>query len=454
MAIDDNTIYGLYGSQIKDLPEKINAVKGKAKVLTSADYNYPTNNPSKVAAWLLEPGVYTAAPGVIIAGDTTAMNSLAYGVTLIIGTTDPNNKKSIIMIPYTASDGMFPGGARTEMVDATTGVFSSADNWLAVKNTKDSLTSNSTWEPLSAKQGKVLKDLVDSLAVRGAGAPTASTVGQVGTLYEDTTNGDLYICTDATNPYVWEEVGAGGSGGGMREVTSADFNWPTANPDGVATWLLSDGVYYSKATKLYFNTSTSVTGNRSFIKSTTGNGSSLTASFYGNSAGNNVNVYLTNTNGSEAFSNTIVSLADIYADPSAKEKIQIGAGANTVGASGVCIGKMANNSFAAYGVSVAERASVTGSYGVAIGYNSLVNDNFGVAIGSYSRATQRGQFDISSSGSGGTTYGYNGSQYRLLTGLYDPQSAHDAATKGYVDTAVAGAGASAFTTNEWNALWA
>ena len=46
-----------------------------------------------------------------------------------------------------------------------------------------------------------------------AGAPTTSTVGTVGQLYEDTTNGKLYICTDATNPYVWEEVGSGGGGG-------------------------------------------------------------------------------------------------------------------------------------------------------------------------------------------------------------------------------------------------
>lgn len=74
----------------------------------------------------------------------------------------------------------------------------------------DDLTSNSATLVLSAKQGKVLKDLVDSLVVKDAGAPTTATVGTVGKLYEDTTNGKLYICTDATNPYVWEEVGGGG----------------------------------------------------------------------------------------------------------------------------------------------------------------------------------------------------------------------------------------------------
>lgn len=51
---------------------------------------------------------------------------------------------------------------------------------------------------------------------QNAGAPTTSTVGTVGQLLEDTTNGKLYQCTavDTTDPnnpsYTWTEVGAGG----------------------------------------------------------------------------------------------------------------------------------------------------------------------------------------------------------------------------------------------------
>lgn len=53
------------------------------------------------------------------------------------------------------------------------------------------------------------KNYVDGKVLSNAGAPTTSTVGTVGQLLVDTTNGKLYICTDATNPYVWTEVGAG-----------------------------------------------------------------------------------------------------------------------------------------------------------------------------------------------------------------------------------------------------
>lgn len=96
-----------------------------------------------------------------------------------------------------------------------------------------------------------------------AGAPTTSTVGTVGQLYEDTTNGKLYICTDATNPYVWEEVGSGGGGGGetmlvtLTQTTigqysdvwvwSSDYTFAqlTANPDAIRVFV-NDWCYASE----------------------------------------------------------------------------------------------------------------------------------------------------------------------------------------------------------------
>lgn len=73
-----------------------------------------------------------------------------------------------------------------------------------------------------ALKGSQVKDLAsriktaDAKVKINAGAPTTSTVGTVGQLLEDTTNGKLYICTaviPGTDPdpdtYTWEEVGTG-----------------------------------------------------------------------------------------------------------------------------------------------------------------------------------------------------------------------------------------------------
>lgn len=111
----------------------------------------------------------------------------------------------------------------------------------------------------------------------------------------------------------------------------------------------------------------------------------------------------------------------VFADPGTGQKVQIGA----TGVNG------------AYGVAIGYQSDiVSGARTIALGYRAEVSADGAVAIGAGANASQKGQVSFSSSSTG---FGYNNSNYRLLTGLYDPQSAHDAATKGYVDTAVAGA---------------
>ena len=184
---------------------------GKARELTSADYDFPSNNPTSVALWKLDTGMYKADVGVSLSPHNSSTLGAGYSHLVIINKGAANTKMwleqstsgniSNIHCYQTQSSGLSSGNTVI----------------LTRSDVKNNLTSTSTDTPLSAAQGKVLKDLVDSLAVRGAGAPTTTMVGQVGTLYEDTTNGKLYQCTaiDTTDPqnpiYTWSEVGGASS---------------------------------------------------------------------------------------------------------------------------------------------------------------------------------------------------------------------------------------------------
>lgn len=111
--------------------------------------------------------------------------------------------------------------------------------------------------------------------------------------------------------------------------------------------------------------------------------------------------------------NAVTSM--VFADPATKQKIQIGNNSN------------AGND---YSIALGSSASVTGRRAVAVGNSATASAVGAVAIGMGASASMQGEMNI---GTSWANAGYNSSNYRLLTGLYDPQSAHDAATKGYVD---------------------
>lgn len=104
-------------------------------------------------------------------------------------------------------------------------------------------------------------------------------------------------------------------------------------------------------------------------------------------------------------------------------------GCTASGDSAVAIGRSSAKAKGA--ISIGRTAEATSAGSIAIGgysgssNNAYASYNGSIAIGVGSMTTVAGEFNI---GDRSSTYGYNSSAYRLLSGLYDGQTAHDAAT--------------------------
>lgn len=181
---------------------------------------------------------------------------------------------------------------------------------------------------------------------------------------------------------------------------------------------------------------------------TTDAGKFLKADGTWDDAGSAVNVVqTTGTSTTDVMSqNAVTSM--VYADPATKQQVRIGDRTNQgVYSVDIGVGQSSGWNTAMRAVAIGRLAGATaldsivigtgrsaGTGAVTIGSHTSSADGASgigsIALGAGARATQQGEMNI---GSISTTYGYNNSQYRLLTGLYDPQNTHDAATKGYVD---------------------
>lgn len=283
-----------------------------------------------------------------------------------------------------------------------------------------------------------------------------------------TTDAGKFLKADGS----WATVSGGG---GITELTSADYNWPTSNPDGVAMWLLPDGVYEDKTPNgiLYPDNNASKDFFRLFIKYSNSTNSvmiyydesdhvwkywqAITSTGARNGLGRlSPNVVQTTGNSTTAVMSQNAVTSMVFADPATKSKIRIGGitptsegngsitirtegnGATSAGAIAIGNNTQARSNFAVVlGSGVDTGENNIGA--VCVGYYSGAIAPYSVAMGAGSKASVQGEFSI---GDSTRTNLYNGTGYRLLTNVYDPQSDHDAATKGYVDGKVlSGAGA-------------
>lgn len=198
------------GSNITISDENVistSASGGTIKTLTTADYNYPTENPNGVAAWLLEPGWYNKTdPTVGIyynANTRDTVNKLTFNIGYEISDLSGQNSYKPIYFYFNGS-----AQIHFDLLHTTDGAQSLVNNvFLNGKGINNNLTTTQSGYVLDARQGKALNDKITPDT--GSGAPTTATSGAVGKIYIDTTNNTAYMCvSDTGGTYTWKAITA------------------------------------------------------------------------------------------------------------------------------------------------------------------------------------------------------------------------------------------------------
>lgn len=126
--------------------------------------------------------------------------------------------------------------------------------------------------------------------------------------------------------------------------------------------------------------------------------------------------------------NAVTSM--VYGSPSNKRQIRIGNNA-AAGNIGVAIGEYSAAS--SNGVALGNRAEARGDQTVSIGNGAQTSYIGSIALGSGARPSAQGEMQIGiAPGLAQENTGYNNSNYRLISGVYDGQGDHDAATVGQI----------------------
>lgn len=120
------------------------------------------------------------------------------------------------------------------------------------------LTDNAPNNPWSRKEAYLaaidgkMDNIEEQIAALSADISFKGSVPTADDLPETAAVGDAYITEDTGIIYVyvgesgtepWVALGGSGGGSGAKTLTTADYNYPADNPDGVALWLLPPGLY-------------------------------------------------------------------------------------------------------------------------------------------------------------------------------------------------------------------
>lgn len=186
MTIQDDKQYSLSGGQWKDLVARLS--EGAIVQLTTDDYNYPTTEPNCIAPWLLPDGIYFSTSEVAIKPDLN-QPPFATEDSFIIR----SGTRCFMAGP--SHGGTFSGHYSNGTLYPHEVSGAIAFDLLNVNAINNNLTTTTSGHVLDARQGKALKDTIDSL-------------------------------------------------GTIKTLTTADYNYPTTGTKtGVATYLLNPGFY-------------------------------------------------------------------------------------------------------------------------------------------------------------------------------------------------------------------
>lgn len=172
---------------------------GSIKVLTSADINWPTNNPTGIALWKLDPGIYRIGE-----------NGLDIWFCRGSSQSQANQQVDSSWPQYQGLFIVRPGIWNSNPDSSSADVMAFSNNqtnkyaylqWHIDNNMSDGYLS-----------GDVVKAAIEKefIPLTGASAPTATTNATfVGEIYIDTTNQDAYVCVyRQTNANVWKKITA------------------------------------------------------------------------------------------------------------------------------------------------------------------------------------------------------------------------------------------------------
>ena len=394
---------------------------------------------------------------------------------------------------------MASGDTKTEAMLNALGNGGSADEFRGCCNTKtqqyilDAIdrVQNVEDEVEELKNNPDVVDIVDTYADLQAYDTThLSDNDIIRVLADETHSGNSTYYKFNKQAGTWTFIGeiAGGAET-VKTLTSADYNYPADNPNGLAPWLLDPGLYYTTEANMniYNNSGSSGTsdGNAFYVARTRNGAKSVLRlvnqnwiyTDYTAAGAESTSYTLLGTNkiqqttgtsttdvmSQKAVTSTIFSDSDGYrvrigesattsayyrdvaigssAKATGSNSVAVGFGAQATKADSVAIGSAAKAN-QNYTVSINGQALATGSVairgtvmsgkdnGIAVGYDAECSNINSVALGVSSTTARDGEVNV---GAGATTNGYNSTAYRVIGGVHDGQNAHDAATKGQLD---------------------